>query len=296
MRILVTGGDGMVGSAVVRHLLAAGHDVTTLTLPGVAPHDGVRAVFGDARDVDAVAAAAEGADAVAHLAAIPNPLDDPAPVVFANNTQATFTVLWTAAELGVRRFAIASSVSAAGRSFNPHRPLPPAYPVDESMPTDLGDPYGLSKHVDELTLATVCRRFGADGVALRLPLMIAPANLDLMRRVTVRDPGAEAGNGWAWLDVRDGAEAFRLALTRPLAGAHVVHLAAGEIFPAGETDELLDRHAPGVPRRRAFAGREVPVDTRRARALLGFEPQVSEPQVFGPQAFGPQVSEPPRRP
>jgi nucleoside-diphosphate-sugar epimerase len=273
MRILVTGGDGMVGSAVVRHLLATGHDVTTLTLPGVTPHEGVRVVYGDARSTDVVAEAVDGADAVAHLAAIPNPLADPATTVFANNTQATFAVLWTAAERGVRRFAIASSVSAAGRSFNPHRPLPAAYPVDEAMPADLGDPYGLSKHVDELTLATVCRRFGASGVALRLPLMIAPSNLAFMRRVTTEDPGAEAGNGWAWLDVRDGAEAFRLAVTVPLDGAHVVHLAAAEIFPAGaSTGDLLDRHAPGVPRRRSFAAREVPVDTGRARALLGFDP------------------------
>jgi nucleoside-diphosphate-sugar epimerase len=279
MRILVTGGDGMVGSAVVRHLLAAGHDVTTLTLPGVTPHPGVpptkvRRVFGDARDEAAVADGLDGADAVAHLAAIPNPLADPATVVFANNTQATFTVLWTAASLGVRRFAIASSVSAAGRSFNPHRPLPPAYPVDETMPADLGDPYGLSKNVDELTLRTVCRRFGAAGVALRLPLMIAPSNLALMRRA---DLASEVGNGWAWLDVRDGAEAFRLALTVPLTGAHVVHLAAAEIFPDGETEDLLDRHAPGVPRRRSFAAREVPVDTGRARALLGFEPRYAVP-------------------
>jgi nucleoside-diphosphate-sugar epimerase len=273
MRVLVTGGDGMVGSAVVRHLLATGSDVTTLTLPGVTPHDGVRVVVGDARDPSCVAGAVAGADAVAHLAAIPNPLRDPATTVFANNTQATFTVLWTAAEHGIRRFAIASSVSAAGRSFNPHRPLPPAFPIDESMPADLGDPYGLSKHVDELTLATVCRRFGGTGVALRLPLMIAPTNLAFMRRVTAEDPRGEAGNGWAWLDVRDGAEAFRLALTLPINGAHVAHLAAPEIFPEGaSTGEMLDRHAPGVPRRRSFAAREVPVDTGRARALLGFEP------------------------
>lgn len=269
----------MVGSAVVRHLLAAGHDVTTLTLPGVTPHAGVspkkiRRVFGDARSTDAVTDALDGVAAVAHLAAIPNPLNDPAPVVFANNTQATFTVLWTAASLGVRRFAIASSVSAAGRSFNPHRPPPPAFPVDETMPADLGDPYGLSKHVDELTLGTVCRRFGAAGVALRLPLMIAPSNVELMRRA---DLASEVGNGWAWLDVRDGAEAFRLALTVPLTGAHVVHLAAAEIFPDGETEDLLDRHAPGVPRRRSFAAREVPVDTGRARALLGFEPRYRVP-------------------
>lgn len=278
MRVLVTGGDGMVGSAVVRHLLASGHDVTTISLPGVTPHEGVsprevRRVFGDARSPDAVEEALDGADAVAHLAAIPNPLNDPAPVVFANNTQATFTVLWTAASLGVRRFAIASSVNATGRTFNPHRPLPPSYPIDETMPADLADPYALSKHVDEITLATVCRRFGASGVALRLPLMIAPSNLASMRRALADDAGVEAGNGWAWLDVRDGAEAFRLALTVPLEGAHIVHLAAETVFPDARTADLLERYAPDVPRRWSFPAGEVPVDCGRARALLGFEPR-----------------------
>ena len=69
-------------------------------------------VRGDARDPDAVAAAADGVDAVAHLAAIPSPYEHPAHEVFGNNTLATFTVLWTAAGAGrapVRRSPAAST-------------------------------------------------------------------------------------------------------------------------------------------------------------------------------------------
>jgi nucleoside-diphosphate-sugar epimerase len=273
MRVLVTGGEGLVGSAVVPHLLDHGHDVTTLTLPGATPHEGVRVVRGDARDPAVVAAAAEGADAVAHLAAIPHPWADPPYEVFGNNVLATFTVLWGAAERGVRRLVIASSVNATGLLMSPHRPLPARYPVDEDTPAEVADPYSLSKQADELTLHAVCRRFGASGVALRLPLMIAESNVDELRGWLRDRPADGAGDGWGWLDVRDGAEAFRLALTTPYEGAHVLHVAAPEVFLDTPTERLLAAHAGTVPRDRAYEGLDAPVDTGRARALLGFVPR-----------------------
>ena len=276
MRILVTGGEGLVGSAVVAHLLAYGHELTTLTLPGATPHDGVRVVRGDARDRGAVAEAATGADAVAHLAAIPSPFHHPADEVFGNNTLATFTVLWTAAELGVRRFAIAGSVNATGLIMNPHRPPPPRYPVDETTEPDVADPYSLSKQVDELTLSAVCRRFEAAGFALRLPLMISARNRTELRAWAAENAAGGRGDGWGWLDVWDAAEAFRLALTVPCEGAHVVHVAAAHTFQDAPTEELLARHAPDVPRPGPFPGRIAPIDTTRARELLGFTPRYGE--------------------
>lgn len=276
-RVLVTGGEGLVGSALVANLLAAGHEVTTLTLPDVTPHPGVRVVRGDARDPAAVAAAVEGVDAVAHLAAIASPYRDPAPVLFGTNTSATFTVLWTAAERGVARLVIASSANATGLLLNPHRPLPPRYPVDESVPPRTADPYSLAKQVDELTLAAVCRRFAASGVALRLPLMIGPDNVEELRRWKAERGDEGAADGWAWLDVRDGAEAFRLALTADYDGAHVVVLAAPEVFDDRPTEELLRRFAPDVARDRSYPGHEAPIDTRCARELFGFVPRHPRP-------------------
>ena len=154
-RVLVTGGEGRVGSAVVARLLEAGHPVTTLTLPDATPHAAVRVVRGDAQDPTAVAEALDEVEAVAHLAAYPTPRGRPAVEVFGNNVVATFSVLWTAAERGVRRFVIASSVNAIGLLFHPHRPLPARYPLDETTPADLADPYSLSKHTDEATLQRV---------------------------------------------------------------------------------------------------------------------------------------------
>ena len=272
-RVLVTGGEGLVGSAVVADLCAAGLEVTTLSLPDATPSAGVRVVRGDARDPAAVAEAARGADAVVHLAAIPHPFERPAEEVFGNNTAATFTVLWTAARIGVRRFAIAGSVNATGLRMDPAHPPPERYPVGVHTRCAPADPYSLSKLVDEETLRTVCRRFGASGVALRLPLIVTPGNFAALRAWASSRLAEGRGDGWGWLDSRDAARAFRLALTAPLEGAHVVHVAADEVFAQEDTDVLLARYAPEVPRDAAFPGRRAPVDTAAAVALLGFRPQ-----------------------
>jgi farnesol dehydrogenase len=70
MKILVTGGTGYLGRAVVRALAAAGHDLVVFGrsasrsgLPG-------RPIDGDIRDRDAVGRAAAGCDAISHSAAL----------------------------------------------------------------------------------------------------------------------------------------------------------------------------------------------------------------------------------
>ncbi|MET0772784.1 MAG: NAD(P)-dependent oxidoreductase [Candidatus Limnocylindrales bacterium] len=272
-RILVTGGGGRVGRAVVARLLDAGHPVTTLSLADAVPQQGVRVVRGDARDPAIVADALEDVEAVAHLAAIPTPRGRPAPEVFANNVTATFSVLWTAAERGVRRFVIASSVNAIGLLFHPHRPLPARYPLDETTPADIADPYSLSKATDEATLHAVCRAFGGSGVALRMPLMVAPADAAGLTTWAREHDADGARDGWGWLDVRDGAECFQLALDGAYEGVHVLQVAAPTTLQERSTAELLARYAPGVPVRGALTGHAAPIDTGRARSVLGFEPR-----------------------
>jgi nucleoside-diphosphate-sugar epimerase len=213
---------------------------------------------------------------VVHLAAVADPLFRPEPLLFANNTQATFTVLWTAAEAGVRRLVVAGSVNAIGLPFNPHRPLPRRYPLDETVVPDLADPYSLAKHVDEATLRAVCRRFGATGVVLRLPLMIPPGREREIVARSWEDAGRAAAEGWGWLSTTDGAEAFARALRVPVDGVRVVQLAARNNVLGVPTEDLLERYAPDVPHP-PFVGREAPIDTRRAAALLGFEPRQADP-------------------
>ena len=271
-RILVTGAEGRIGSATCERLTGLGARVTAFSLPrDDAPEIAAdRVLHGDTRDDAAVQEALEGVELVVHLAAIPSPDLADWTTVFSTNVVSTFTVLAHAGERGVRRAVIASSINAYGGPYNSHDVRPAYYPLDEQLPADLDDPYSLSKFTDERTAEMAARHWGTDVIALRFPLT-APREVLLEHAShAVEDLDHGATEGWSYLDVRDAARAVELSLLSPARGAHAVFVAADETTVPYPTDDLLDRHAPGVPRLRAFAGREVPIDLTRARTLLGF--------------------------
>src|SRR6202521_3136547 len=133
---MVTGASGKLGQAVIEDLLAHGYEVVAADRrqPPVKQPEVPFAEI-ELGDVDLVAAAMSGAQAVIHLGAIPGPNRQADEVVFANNTRATFAVLQAARLLGVRKAVIASSISALGPSFSPDPTTTPLYaPVDEDHP------------------------------------------------------------------------------------------------------------------------------------------------------------------
>lgn len=280
-RVLVTGAEGLVGRAVVSELLDHDVPVTTLSLPEASPLDGVRVVRGNATDADAVRRAIADCEAVIHLAAFPSPADRPAPLTFGNNTLATFTTLWTAAEEGVRRFAVAGSVNATGLLMNPRHPLPARFPIDEQTPSHIADPYSLSKRVDEETLRAVCERFDASGVIFRLPLIVPLDGWEALVDWSRAGIAHGAAEGWGWMDSRDCARAFRMAVDADLEGAHVVQLAARTTLQEEPTEQLIGRYAPDVPREGSFNGHDAPIDSSRAADLIGFTPAFDVPGKRG---------------
>jgi len=121
--VLVTGGAGYVGSALVPRLLADGHRVTVLDLylygeDLFAEHRGadLREVKGDMRDAAVVEDALRGVDAVIHLACISNdPSYDLDPDLGESINHGAFLPLVRAAKAaGVKRFVYASSSSVYG--------------------------------------------------------------------------------------------------------------------------------------------------------------------------------------
>ena len=70
MRVLVTGGSGYLGSAIVRALDRAGHEPVVFARHATAAGLPGRAIDGDVRDTRAVTAAAHGVDAICHSAAL----------------------------------------------------------------------------------------------------------------------------------------------------------------------------------------------------------------------------------
>jgi nucleoside-diphosphate-sugar epimerase len=122
--VVVTGGAGYVGSALVPKLLAEGHNVTVLDLymygedlfAAHRTNSRFREVKGDLRDAVAVKNALQGANAVIHLACISNdPSFELNPELGKSiNFDCFLPLVRASKEAGVRRFLYASSSSVYG--------------------------------------------------------------------------------------------------------------------------------------------------------------------------------------
>ena len=133
MRILVTGGRGLIGRAVVDRLVAEGEEVVNFDklLPNAAAKGIIKQ--GEATCLGDLYQSARGIEAIVHLAAIPESgvLGDDA--VFSNNTLGLFNVLKIAADLHIPRLVSASSATiwglGAATDFVPQwLPLTESYP------------------------------------------------------------------------------------------------------------------------------------------------------------------------
>ena len=73
--VLITGGTGYLGRALIPVLLARGHRVCALVRPGSEKKlpAGVEAITGDPLQAESVARALAGADTLAHLVGVPKP-------------------------------------------------------------------------------------------------------------------------------------------------------------------------------------------------------------------------------
>lgn len=175
MKVLVTGGRGMLGSATARAIAEAGHSVTVLQR-GEAdlPFPQIRA---DICDASALADACRGQDAVMHLAARVS-ITGPWTEFYQTNVRGTMELLRAAREAGVRRFVYVSSPSVAhgGRSIV-------GGGADRADPDRARSFYSRSKAIaenlvlDEPALATV---------AIRPHLVWGPGDEQLVGRIVDR--------------------------------------------------------------------------------------------------------------
>jgi nucleoside-diphosphate-sugar epimerase len=223
----VTGAAGSLGRALTRRLLAEGQRVRALVRNPRAEAElralGAEPVVGDVTDPDSLRRWVDGAQVVHHLAAWTGTPPQPA-LAEAVNVRGTRQVLAAAAEAGVRRVVLASSIAVYG-------PVRDGAVTEDRAPWAVGDPYGDSKIDAERAAREVAAATGLELVILRPTMIYGPASPSWTLApfgAIVRGRPVVIGSGDDLLDavfVDDVARAFALAAAAPEA--------AGEAFNVG---------------------------------------------------------------
>ncbi len=277
MRVFVTGASGFVGSAVVRELISAGHQVVGL----VRSDKGAAAVAtagaevhrGDLTDLDGLRTAAAAADGVIHTAFIHD----------FSNFDASVEVDRRAIE------AIGDALAGTGKPFV----------VTSGTGLVSGD--GIATEDSALDAAVpTSNRLANEAVALsyadrgvrvsilRLPPTVhdegdhgfVPGLIDIARTQGVSAYPGDGANRWAAVHRLDAAQLYRLALESAPAGSRL-HAVGEEGVPLRDIAEVIARHL-NVPLTSAdgshfgwlagFAVLDAPASSARTRELFDWHP------------------------
>jgi UDP-glucose 4-epimerase len=312
MRWLITGGCGFIGGNLICRLLShselglrivdnlsVGHteklaqitdfdmiDAASIGQPGN-EGGGVELIVGDIRDEALAVRAAEGIDAIVHLAAATGVAPSVADPRFdcATNVIGTLNYLEAARHCGVKRFVFASSGAPVGECSPPiHEELAP-HPVS---------PYGASKLAGEGYCSAYSRSYGIDAVALRFGNCYGPLSghkesivAKFIREALIGSPWEIYGDGRQTRDfifVDDIASAIELAGTVSGIGGEIFQIATNSETTVLELAQCLAAilKARGItpPPIRHQASRTGDVrrnfsDTTKANTRLGWRAMVT---------------------
>jgi len=282
MRVAVTGGCGFIGSHVVDHLVAAGHDVMVIDKHKEWPNASAEYLVGDVFDDRALQTALDGRDMVFHLAggADVNEVTTRPVDAVRLNVEGTARVLDGARRRGCRRVILASTVWVYGATAGYSERT-------EDAPVDLrltGHLYVATKLSAELLMHSYLEMYGQDFTILRYGIPYGPRMRDALvvarfvRAARSGDPITIAGTGEQqrnFVYVEDLADAHVLTLgdaaanqTLALEGDTPVSVA--EI---AETVQSLVRQVPvSYVNGRAADYAGVSISNRLAKEVLNWSP------------------------
>lgn len=279
MKILVTGGSGVVGRYVVDEL-ARQHTVEVLDLKPLHRPD-IRSYTVDVLDLAALVKTIEGYDAVVHLAGIPHPLNEPAEKVFRVNTLGTFNVLEASAINRVKKFIFMSSESTLGFAFSTTRMWPAYVPIDEQHPVRPQDAYGLSKLAGELLCAGYSRRTGMQTICLRAPWIWVPEEKDFYKQL-IEEYRDWCKNLWAFIHVKDVAQAVKSAVEANHLPAHDVYfICSDQNWTGKESRSLIAEFFPETKTVHAdFQGAQSLISAAKAKQAFRFSPRYTVQDIL----------------
>ena len=304
--VAISGGAGFLGLHLARRVLADGGSVRTLDVAELDDRElerGVEAVSGDIRSELDVRALVTGAEVVVHAAAA-LPIQSSRAAIRSVNVEGTATVLAASLEAGVRRVILISSTAVYG--------VPERHPIHEDDPLVGVGWYGESK-IDAERVAVEFGRRGLDVVVVRPKTFIGPERLGVFeilfdwiregRRIPILGDGH---NRYQLLAVEDLVDAVVRAFDAPVRG-QALNVGAGSFGTVREDLQALIDHAgsgsklwpiPIKPAELSLRALELArlsplaewhyktahkdsfVSIEKARASLGWEPQLSNAQTL----------------
>jgi nucleoside-diphosphate-sugar epimerase len=268
-KIVVTGGSGKAGRAVVRDLVDHGYDV--LNVDSAPPAERIAPFlradltnFGEALEV------LQGADAVVHLAAIPAPGLFTEEVTFRIDIALNYNVFQAALTHKLKRVVWASSETTLGLPFD--REQPKYAPIDEDHPLYPESSYALTKVLGEEMARQMNRWSGIPFINLRLSNVMEPH--DYARFPTFQnDARLRKWNLWGYVDARDVAQSCRLGLEAEISGAESFIIAAADTCMNRSNSSLMAEVFPGVPLHDGVGDHDTLLSIDKARRVLGYNPQ-----------------------
>jgi nucleoside-diphosphate-sugar epimerase len=263
MRVFVTGASGFIGSALVRELLAAGHEVVGLARSEAAAKKlvaaGASAHAGSIEDLESVRRGVQGADGAIHTAffhALGHMSFGTRLRVLLGGSPTKIMERFVGAAVRVDRGVI----TTLGEALGGDRPLVAPFGMLGMTPGRLAtedtayDPqsWGGVRSANERVLEALASR-GVRAVSIRLPPIVHGQHDGgfsklLFTQAKKNGQSAWVGDGnnrWSSVHVTDAARLFRLALEKGAAGAKY-HGIAEEGIPFRQIAEVIGKQA-GVP-------------------------------------------------
>jgi len=297
-KVLVTGATGFIGSHLVERLVDLGAQVrafaqynsqNSIGLLSLIPDEvrkEIEIVWGDIKEIESVGKASSGCNIIFHLASlvgVPYSYLHPQEVVM-TNTIGALNVLICARENGVKKTVITSTSEVYGTACY--------VPIDENHPLQGQSPYSASKiAADKLAESfycsyslpvAVCRPFNTYGPRQSMRAVIPTIITQALTKDEIHLGTLSPTRDFTF--VADTVAGFIRIAESPRSVGEVINIGAGFEISIGDLAakicSLIGKDVPIVSeeQRKRPAKSEVNrlyADSRRAKELIGWEPQVS---------------------